>query len=441
MKILMFVFLAAAAFGEAERIEVGPTWSGCVVRQCFATRAGWQYVAYYDADRVMTFAQRPLTTNRWISAKLPSKFGWDSHNYVTMAFDSAGYLHLSGNMHGAPLVYFRSETPATNAPVKLVRVPAMVGKDERHVTYPEFLHLPDGTFFFTYRDGGSGNGNQLINRYDPAAAKWSRLTTAPVFDGRGEMNAYPNSPVFGPDGFFHVLWVWRDTPDCSSNHDISYARTRDFEHWENIAGKPLRLPIRLGDDVVVDAVPPKGGLLNGFSRTGFDAAGRVIVSYMKYDAKGVNQIYNARWRDGGGWQAVQASSWTNRCEFSGGGCIPPIGISFSEVKLGGGALEQSFSNKDSGGRWAIDPETLRVIGRAKGRPSFSLPPECYRMERKEPEMEMNREWDVCANPATHRSDDGSVWVLEWESRLPNRDRPYPGPIPAPSTLRLWRMHN
>src|SRR5574344_1427484 len=144
MKILMFVFLAASAFGGAERIEVGATWAGCPVGQCFATRAGWQYVAYYDADRVMTFAQRPLTTNRWTFAKLPSKLGWDSHNYITMAFDSAGYLHLSGNMHVVPLVYFRSEAPATNAPVRLVRVPAMVGANEKRVTYPQFLHLSDG---------------------------------------------------------------------------------------------------------------------------------------------------------------------------------------------------------------------------------------------------------------------------------------------------------
>jgi hypothetical protein len=39
--------------------------------------------------------------------------------------------------------------------------------------------------------------------------------------------------------------VWRDTPACETCHDISYIRSRDMVHWENAAGKPLALPIKL----------------------------------------------------------------------------------------------------------------------------------------------------------------------------------------------------
>ena len=43
--------------------------------------------------------------------RLPSQVAWDSHNYITMTADRDGYLHLSGNMHVAPLVYFGTAKP------------------------------------------------------------------------------------------------------------------------------------------------------------------------------------------------------------------------------------------------------------------------------------------------------------------------------------------
>ena len=62
----------------------------------------------------MTVAWAPLGSDRWSYFPVPSKkdgppvyktpetstiLGWDSHNSVTMTFDDADHLHLSGNMH------------------------------------------------------------------------------------------------------------------------------------------------------------------------------------------------------------------------------------------------------------------------------------------------------------------------------------------------------
>ncbi len=44
----------------------------------------------------------------------------------------------------------------------------------------------------------------------------------------------PQGPVRGPDGLFHVVWVWRDTPDRATNHHLSYARSRDLQRWETL---------------------------------------------------------------------------------------------------------------------------------------------------------------------------------------------------------------
>lgn len=84
--------------------------------------------------------------------------GWDSHNYVTLAVDSAGQIHVSGNMHCVPIVYFRTERPGDIT--RFRQFPAMVGRNEQRCTYPRFLHGPKGELIFTYRDGRSGSGDQ-----------------------------------------------------------------------------------------------------------------------------------------------------------------------------------------------------------------------------------------------------------------------------------------
>jgi hypothetical protein len=79
---------------------------------------------------------RTLDQRRWQTIKLDSKVGWDSHNGITMAIDGNGDLHISGNMHCVPLIYFRTETPGDIT--TLQRLP-MTGTDEQRCTYPHFL--------------------------------------------------------------------------------------------------------------------------------------------------------------------------------------------------------------------------------------------------------------------------------------------------------------
>ena len=68
-----------------------------------------QYIAYYDSEHNMVIAKRALNSKKWQKTILPTQIGWDSHNYVTFDFDKNGYIHLSGNVHCIPLVYYRIE--------------------------------------------------------------------------------------------------------------------------------------------------------------------------------------------------------------------------------------------------------------------------------------------------------------------------------------------
>ena len=223
-------------------INIEPVWAGHPVGFTLLTQAPWQFVVYYDADRHMSMAWRKLAEAKFQMVRLSSDLGWDSHNFVTMALDRDGYIHVSGNMHAEPLVYFRSDKPYDPTSIKPVH--RMTGDDEARVTYPHFYRDAEGRLLYMYRDGGSGNGRRFVNVYDEKTRTWSRLLDTPLFDGTGQsMNAYPGSIVRGPDGLFHIVWMWRNTPDCRSNHDISYVRSRDMKHWETAGGRPVALPI------------------------------------------------------------------------------------------------------------------------------------------------------------------------------------------------------
>ncbi|WP_347244013.1 BNR repeat-containing protein [Thermogutta sp.] len=410
--------------------EIGSVWAGHPVGFFLLTVSPYQYVAFYDADRQMVVGQRKLDESHFRFKKLPTSVGWDSHNSIALAVDKRGCLHVSGNMHVTPLIYFRMTAPHNLE--SLIPVHRMVGVNEDRVTYPRFISTPEGDLVFYYRDGASGRGRQLFNIYDVESQSWRRLLPVPLLDGGEQMSAYPSGPILGPDGLWHLCWMWRDTPDCSTNHDISYARSRDLVHWETVDGTPLTPPITAATPgVIVDPVPVKLGLINVGHHVGFDTQHRPIVTYHKYDQSGRSQIYNARWEKDR-WVIYQTSNWEYRWEFSGGGSIG-IEISPGPVRIAqAGYLVQTFKHSQYGsGTWVLDEETLRPIDTC--RHAIRLPGEITRRESEFPGMEVRFAWDSGEPPGKES------YLLKWETLPPNRDRPRPGPLPPPSTLRLYHL--
>ena len=426
--------MQAPAETIAAVVNVAPVWAGHSVGFDLVTRGGYQFAAFYDADRWMTVAQRKLGDASFHLTRLPSQLGWDSHNYIDLDLDDDGTIHVSGNMHNAPqIIYFRSANPFDAS--TLQRVPQMVGgPDETSVTYPLFFRGPNETLLFTYRTGGSGNGNQIYNAYDLKTRSWHRLLDKPLFDGQGERNSYASLPTLGPDEYFHIVWVWRESPDAATNHDPSYARSRDLVHWENSRGEPIVLPITLATGDVVDAVPINGGLINGNVKLGFDDQKRVIVSYHKYDENGNTQIYNAR-AENGAWKIYQTSDWDFRWDFGGNGTLQ------FEVRLSGvkrvldGTLTQDFATKQAGsGTWILDPQTLKPIGLKPPSAVADYPASLRRVESTWPEMELR--WQ---NSQGGSGEPDARYVMRWETLPSNRDKPRPEPYPPASMLRVYKL--
>jgi len=426
----MIRFLLAGmlpALALATTVDIAPVWPGHPVGFDLITHGGRQFVAFYNDQRQMTIASRKLSASSWQFVQLPSELGWDSHNYVAMAIDREGYIHVSGNMHVVPLVYFRTAKPLD---ITTFERQSMTGKDEQRVTYPKWIRGPAGELIFTYRDGRSGSGNQIYDVYDEKTRSWRRLLDNPLTDGQGRMNAYLSGPVPGPDGYFHLVWTWRDTPDCATNHDLSYARSMDMVHWEKSGGEAFRLPIRVETAEVIDPVPVHGGMINGNTRIGFDSQKRVVVTYHKFDARGNTQIYNAR-REDGGWRIYQASDWNYRWDFSGGGSIV-FDITHGAVHpAAAGRLRLEWSNvKYGSGIWELDEATLRVLGSA---PAPEALPVNWKTESDFPEMRVRIKEDSGTPPP------GVRYVLRWETLDANRDRPRQPPLPAPSMLRVYEF--
>ena len=405
--------------------------SGFPVGFCLLTHNERQYVAFYDYNRRMTVACRSLDSCIWECHVLPETVGWDSHNYITMALDEEGYIHLSGNMHGAPLVYFRSSNPWDVR--SLARIGKMIGENEKRCTYPAFMRGAKGELIFHYRDGGSGNGNEIYNVYDMKTKTWRRLLDSPLSDGRGKMNAYFDGPNLGPDGFFHLCWVWRDTGDCSTNHDLSYARSRDLVHWETIDGSPVILPMTLETKgLIVDPVPVKGGIINGSCHVGFDSRKRPLVSYHKFDKNGKTQVYIARYENSS-WVSYQVSDWDYSWDFKGGGSIIFEIVLGSVRSISDGKLALPFSHvKYGSGELLADEETLKPVGSIKPQPRY--PDSLNKPESDFPDMQVRWAEDLGSS-----GEPGIRYVLRWETLPHNRDQSRTGPLPMPGALKLYKL--
>lgn len=428
----------------ADTLVLDKVWAGHPVGFCLLTEGRFQYAAYYNADRQMVVASRRLGEQDWIkfmpqtdfkqpprnNSEASATLGWDSHNYMTLALDKNGFIHLSGNMHANHLTYFRSTKPYDIT--TLVQIKSMTGALEDRCTYPKFMKNAAGDLIFGYRYGGSGDGNQIYNIYDTGKKTWSRLLDAPLTDGERLRNAYILGPQLGPDGWYHISWMWRETPDCSSNHDLSYAKSKDLLNWYTIAGKKIALPITLETPgVIVDPVPEKGGILNGSGKIGFDKKKNVVLAYHKFDANGNNQAYCARFENGT-WEIKQLTDWDYRWYFEGGGTIQ------SELSIGAVQprkdqyLELHYSHKKyGGGTWLLDDQ-LNICGKVN-KPS-ELPSSIGKLQSSFPGMAIKRAYDASAEP-----DPDVAYLLSWETLPQNRDLPREGALPEPSDLTFYEI--
>ncbi|MGE5788049.1 MAG: BNR repeat-containing protein [Myxococcales bacterium] len=412
----------------AEVIDVGLTYSSQPTEMSLTTIGNQQFVAYWGGDTRMTVASRMLGETTWKKIALAPTIQHDGHHSIVLAADKKGYLHLSGRMHNEPLTYLRSTVPMDITSFQLQM--SMVGTEESSTTYPRFFIGPIGDLIYAYRYGQSGQGDTIFNVYDATSKTWSRLLGTKLIDGQSQNSAYIVGPTKGPDDYWHMVWTWRVDANAETNHDLSYARSKDFLTWETGTGAPLTLPITLGTADIVDPVPTNGGMINNNTKVGFDSQNRPVIVYHKYDGSGATQLYNAR-VENGKWVTHQTTNWTYRWAFSG-----MFTLTF-EIEVDGvrvhpdGKLKQLYYHAQNGGWGGLLLDEATLASTAVIPPPYPYPAELNTVESTTYGMRARWAADAGSGP-----DPDIYYMMRWETLEPNQDQAR-SPEPPPTTLRVY----
>lgn len=274
-----------------------------------------QFTAFYNKDSKVVLARRRLGSKNWeISQTQFSGNTSDAHNSISLAVDGRGFLHLAWNHHNTPLQYSRSLRAQS---LQMADQSTMTGQRETRVTYPEFYTLPNGNLLFFYRDGASGNGRLIVNFYDVKTRNWTRLQDN-LIDGQGERSAYPQIAV-DDAGAIHLSWVWRETADVATNHDLCYAKSTDGgKTWFKSTGEKYSLPVTAATAEYVWRIPPGSELINQTSMAADSRGNPYIATYWRTKDTTVPQ-YQLVYSDGNAWKRAQISARATAFSLSGQG--------------------------------------------------------------------------------------------------------------------------
>ncbi|MCH7397803.1 BNR repeat-containing protein [Belliella sp. DSM 107340] len=327
IKISFLLLLLIASSCQVQKLEkaqittsnVGEGWANNSIntvifrRNSLDSDGKLQFIAYYDPEGFVVLGKRELSSDTWELNKTAYKGNVnDAHNSISIALDGEGYLHISWDHHDNELRYAKSKDPLS---LELGEKESMTGLGESKVTYPEFHRLPDGNLIFMYRSGSSGRGNLLINKYDLKSKSWQQIHTN-LIDGEDKRSAYWQSYV-DQLGNIHLSWVWRESWDVSTNHDMAYAVSKDQGlTWEKSSGEKYKLPITESSAEYAWKIPQKSSLINQTGMTADNNGNPYIVTYWADEE--IPQLQVIYLKDGS-WKKASPNHRTQPFYLGGGG--------------------------------------------------------------------------------------------------------------------------
>ncbi len=318
--IVLLSFLVSCSAVKIKESYVGLGWASNSVNtvifrsSAVTTFKDYQFTSYYNQNGKMVLAKRLLGSDQWeLQETQYSGNIKDAHNTICIAVDTQGFLHVSWGQHDSKLNYARSTKPLG---LELTEKLTMTGLQEEKVTYPEFHNLPSGKLLFCYRSGASGRGNMVIDEYDPITKSWSQLQNN-LLDGQDQRSAYWQMAI-GKNGAIYLSWVWRETWDVATNHDICFAVSHDGGvTWQKSTGETYELPITESKAEVIWKVPQNSNLINQTSMTVGDDGNPYIATYWN-NSKAIPE-YKVVFQKNNTWQLINTDFHKNPFQLSGGG--------------------------------------------------------------------------------------------------------------------------
>lgn len=326
---LVFIF-SACNTTKVKQTNVGYGWSNNSVntvkfrKNALTTYKHYQFIAYYDDSGFLNLGKRKINSKNWELVKTNYKGNnSDAHNDISIVIDGDGYLHVSWDHHNTKLRYVKGIAPLS---LELGKEQSMTANEEQKVSYPEFYNLLNGNILFFYRSGASGRGNMVINSYDVKEKKWSQLQQN-LLNGEDKRSAYWQVCI-DDKAVIHLSWVWRESWDVSTNHDLCYARSKDGgATWEKSSGEVYSLPITATSAEYAWKIPQKSSLINQTAMTADKNGNPFIVSY--WSENGIPQ-YQIVYLDKGIWKK-ENTDFRKTAFYLGGGGTKQIPISRPDI--------------------------------------------------------------------------------------------------------------
>ncbi len=299
-----FVPVASAQQAAVKMVPVDSGWAANSVntvvfrKNSLVSYKDTQFIAFYNPQRFVVLGKRKLGTDKWLLQTTAYQGNTDdAHNCISIMADGKGFLHLAWDHHNNQLHYVRSIAPFS---LQMTAAMPMTSLHENRVSYPEFYRVANGNLLFFYRDGGSGQGNLVMNTYDVPTGKWTQLQSN-LIDGEGKRNAYWQACT-DARGTIHISWVWRESPDVASNHDLCYACSKDGGlTWQKSTGEKYRLPITAASAEYACTIPQRSELINQTSMVADAAGNAYIATYWRDSGQTIPQ-YHIVYNTGNGWQ-------------------------------------------------------------------------------------------------------------------------------------------
>ena len=293
------------------------------------THGDTQYIAYFAHAAAGNRSALVLGKRKLGEAKFTTTttniMGWtnDAHNSACIMTDGDGYLHLSLIHHNSALEVYRSDEPGSLNMIKITTNPVMAYSRsggtftalttnvyESSTTYTEFYRLPDdpakgdGDLLFVYREGSSGSGNLVLNRYSRANKRWYRVQDIVV---QGNPQSAYWQVYLDDNGRLHLSWVFRGSADVRTNHDMYYAYSDDQGvTWKKIDGTQYTLPITSATAERVWEIAQDQNLMNQTSMTADKDSHPYIATYWGRPTMQYRVIYH----DGTTWKMSTVSERT-----------------------------------------------------------------------------------------------------------------------------------
>ena len=215
----------------------------------------YQVLAFWNNAGLLTFGKRAdsgagFGSWSYYTTAIAVTADFDNHETISIAIDSTGIVHVCYDNRNDALRYRRSDASVATWAGGLTSGLAFTSSNEAEVTYAILFEDSAGEIYVTYRDGGAGDGDQYLKKYNTGTSTWADATGTTaglIMDGQSHTPDWSpylyRAPEIDSTGLMHFVWTWRQEGPTASDENVSHARYNPSTGaWTTLGGTSLTAP-------------------------------------------------------------------------------------------------------------------------------------------------------------------------------------------------------